>query len=52
MSAAKPGPEEREAREYHHLIHYALREILMELKGRAEAGADLKARLNVTDEDD
>ena len=52
MAAARPGEDDREARDYHHLMHYALSELVTQLKTQADAGAELEITLGAEPEDD
>jgi len=46
LCAAKPGDAGREAREYHHLLQYALTEICRELQMRHSAGEQMADALH------
>lgn len=48
--SAPPGEAGRAARDYHHLLHYALSEICGDLAGRHAAAVDLES--NMKDDDD
>lgn len=50
--AAPPGERGREARDHHHLLHYALSEIAGDLAGRVQTAEELKKLLQASDEDD
>ena len=50
ICAARPGEAGREARDHHHLLHYALSEIAGELAGRVQTAEELK-RLLASHED-
>lgn len=53
--AAPPGPRGVEARDYHHLLHYALSEIAADLQGRIAIAVRIEQAIqqhNQTDEDD
>lgn len=51
ICAAKPGEASREAREYHHTLHYALSEITGELVSRTSTAAEM-AHIIQQNEDD
>lgn len=46
LCASKPGDAGREAREYHHLLQYALTEICRELQTRQAAGEQMQDALD------
>lgn len=51
LVSAPVGPEGLAAREHHHTMHSALREIASELQGRAAAAEELAARVDADEED-
>jgi hypothetical protein len=52
LMAAPPGPKGLEAREHHHLMHYALTAIVQELQTHVSAADEMKFRLQLRDEAD
>jgi hypothetical protein len=56
LVAAPPGPAALDAREHHHIMHSALREIVTEIQSRIAAAEDLKVHieqaLEADEEDD
>ncbi len=52
LVAAPVGESGREAREYHHTMHTALRDIVSDIQGHVAAAEDIRNRLAIIDEDD
>jgi hypothetical protein len=52
LVAAPIGESGREARDHHHTMHTAIREIATEITGRIAAADELRARLGAEQEDD
>jgi hypothetical protein len=52
MVAAPEGPTGGDVREHHHRMLCALRELATEFTARAQAAADIEARLEAADEAD
>jgi hypothetical protein len=50
LVASKPGVSGQEAREYHHLMQYALTELVQELSMRAAAGQSLEQHIKDIEE--
>lgn len=50
--AAPPGDRGREARDHHHLLHFALSEIAGELQGRVQTAEELKRLLKQQEDDE
>lgn len=46
LAATRPIPAEAEARDYHHLLLYALREIVSDLEGRRDVAEKAEAALS------
>jgi len=51
MVAAPEGPTGADVRDHHHRMLHALRELATEFTARAQAAADIEARLDVAAED-
>ena len=52
LVAALPGEGGREAREHHHLLHYALSEIAGDLSGRVQTADEIEARMRENEDAD
>ncbi len=50
LVACKPGNSSQEARDYHHLLQYALTELVTDLASRAAAGAQLESHVKSLEE--
>lgn len=51
MTACHPTERDREARDYHHLMLHALREIVDELRSRIAAAQEIEDRLGLASEE-
>ena len=51
MSSAPPGETGKDARDYHHMLHYALAELIGTLRGYVSAGEEAMQLALLTDED-
>lgn len=54
LVACQPGDQDRQTRDYHHMMHTAVMEIAQTVQMRAQAGVALQARLEdekILDED-
>lgn len=52
ICATPPGAKGREDREYHHLLHFALGEIVSELQGRVATGDEMTEMLARAERED
>lgn len=52
IASSPPGETGRDARDYHHLLHYALAEIVGVLKGRQSTAQEMKKLLELEQDDD
>lgn len=52
LVAAPPGEQGREAREYHHLLHYALSELGGQIQGYVDTGLVAEARQQALESED